>query len=63
MNLCAIPGLGCGLNQTVALLRCYLAYICTQLPTFQENLSVSSSRVKQAEKNTNIGSNLHTWAT
>jgi len=45
---CVIPGLRCGVNKVFAILDCYAALIGRYLPTFWDNLSVPSSRVKQS---------------
>jgi len=43
-----ISGLHHGINEILTLLGCYAASIRSHLPTFWENLSVTSSMVKQA---------------
>jgi len=36
------------LGQVLALLGCYAAYVDSCLPTFQDSISIPSSRVKQS---------------
>jgi hypothetical protein len=41
----------CFLHESFTHLRCYAVYVGSDLLTFQDSLSVSSSRVKQSNKN------------
>ena len=44
----SISGLRLSLNEVFALLLCYAALICSWFPTFQDNLSLPHSKVKQS---------------
>jgi hypothetical protein len=50
-----ISGFNCGVNESFTLLGCYAAKIGIYLPTFWDNLSVPSSRVKQSRKMGQLG--------
>jgi hypothetical protein len=58
-----IPVLHCGVIEVLALLECYMAWVGSWLPTFQDSLSFPSSGVKQSKENgtnrlsCNIGNN------
>jgi hypothetical protein len=46
---CVVSGFRRGVNEIFALLEFYAAYIASLSPTFRDNLSVPSSRVKQSK--------------
>jgi hypothetical protein len=50
-SVCVMSVFRRGVNEIFALLGCYTALIHSYLRKFQDNLSVSSSRVKQSKKN------------
>jgi len=48
VNLCVISGFRCEVDEICALLGYYSVYGGSSLPTFRDNLSVTSSRVKKS---------------
>jgi hypothetical protein len=48
--LCVISGLPRDVDEICALLGCYAASSGNPLPTFRDNVSVPSSRVKKSKK-------------
>ena len=44
IHYCEIVSFRRGVNEIIVLLGCYAAFVYSQLPTFRDNLSVSSSR-------------------
>jgi hypothetical protein len=65
-----ISGFHCGVNEVCALLGCYAASSGNFLPTFRNNLSVPSAKVRQSKKSagnnsgTAVGKEARgTWAT
>jgi hypothetical protein len=46
-HVCVSSGSRCGANEILAVLGCYAALVGSYLPTFRDNLSVPSSKVKQ----------------